>query len=46
MIVPMIEVKDTIIRVKMVNLREMRNDHSSFRNELFNVFSFNENQLA
>ena len=38
----MIEVKDTIIRVKMVNLREVRNDHSSFRNEFFNGSSFNE----
>ena len=38
----MIEVKDTIIRVKMVNLREVRNDHNSFRNEFFNGVSFKD----
>ena len=42
MMVPMIEVKDTIIRVIMVNLREVRNDHSSFRNEFFNGVSFDD----
>jgi hypothetical protein len=42
MTVPRIEVADTIIRVKMVNLREVRKDHRSFANEFFKVVSFHE----
>lgn len=37
---PMIEVVDRMISVIMVNLREVRNDHKSFRNEFFKGISF------
>ena len=40
MMVPMIEVMDKIIRVIMVNLREVMNDQMSFRNEFFKGISF------
>jgi len=42
MMVPMIEVVDRIISVIMVNLREVRKDHTSFRNEFFKGFSFHK----
>ena len=42
MMVPMIEVRDMIIRTKMVSLSEIKNDHRSFENEFFNGVSFNE----
>jgi len=42
MMVPMIEVRDMIIKTKMVSLSEIKNDHNSFRNEFFNGVSFND----
>ena len=36
--VPMIEIVDKIMSVIIVNLREVKKDHKSFRNELFKGF--------
>ena len=47
MMVPMIEVTDMIMSVIIVNLREVMNDHKSFRNEFFKGISFHKyNQIG
>ena len=40
MIVPMMEAIDIIMRVKMVNLREIKKDHSELVNDFFKIVPF------
>lgn len=42
MMVPIIDVTDRTIRMMMVNLREVMNDHKFFRNEFFKRISFHD----
>ena len=35
---PMIEATDMIMRIKMVNLREIKKDHSELVNDFFKIF--------
>ena len=37
---PMIEATDIIMRVKMVNLREIKKDHSELVNDFFKIVPF------